>query len=57
MQFVQYMLLVILLLITETVDKMWHICYNVKIYVNIKVFKNYYDIHWKHILVSDEMCI
>ena len=35
-QFILYMLLVILLLLTETLVKMWHISYNVKIRINTR---------------------
>ena len=39
LQRVEYMLLIIVLLLTETADKTWHISFNVKICINIKEFK------------------
>jgi hypothetical protein len=49
------MFLVILLLLIETVDKMWHICYNVKMCISIKEFKNYYNFPWIISLIRGEM--
>lgn len=35
----EHVLLVILLLVTQTVDKIWHIIYNVKICIKIREIK------------------